>query len=340
MEHSTAAVVTAAFSAAVVGGVLLVVLLLMARRSPVWVLRLSPLVAILSVTAGVISASLTMLLTPDQVLLLAIVLAVSTPIALAFGVVAGRRGAALQAHAAQEAADRQRDRVVEERRRELITWLSHDLRTPLARMRALTEAQEDGLAPPDYSTRMLSEVDGLAVVIDDIATLSRLQAPSLQLVKQSLELADIASDCVAGNKPLAHQLHLTLEVHAHGNTLVLADAAEMMRAVNNLVVNALRHTRPNGFVFVTANGDEKSVHLVVRDQCGGIPSNHLEHVFEAGWRGTSARTPGDEGAGLGLSITDRIVAAHGGDVKVSNSVDGCEFTITLPVPTRIASHSV
>ena len=80
--------------------------------------------------------------------------------------------------------------------------------------------------------------------------------------------------------------------------------------------------------------------MVVTDQCGGIPQDHLPHLFEPGWRGTAARTPGDGGAGLGLAIANSVVQAHGGTITVANTADGCAFTVTLPIALAERSQPV
>jgi signal transduction histidine kinase len=206
-------------------------------------------------------------------------------------------------------------------------------------MRVLTEALEDGLAPDDYPTRMLREVDALGLIVEDITTMSRLQSPARSMSRDPVDLGDLASDLVAGNQPLAHRLGITLEGTADGTVIVSGDARELGRAVNNLIVNALRHTRPDGFVTVRVDHDAEHARLSVRDQCGGIPEEHVARLFDAGWRGTTARTPGDGGAGLGLTISQRVVAAHGGGIDVRNSPDGCTFTITLPLAASTAQRA-
>ena len=328
---STGALVSAAGATAVVGGVGLAVVFRMSRTSPTWAVRLAPITAVIAVAAGVTAASMAMLLDTEQVLLMVLVLAVSTSIAVIFGVIGGRRVADLQRRAATHEAALQRDREIEERRRELISWLSHDLRTPLARMRALTEAQEDGLAPVDYSTRMMREVDGLTVIVEDIATLSRLRSPTAKLDRQSTDLSDLVSDTVSSSQPVADQLGIQLEAVGESGINVQADPSELGRAVSNLIANALRHTRPEGFVKVGVSRKDGKACIEVTDQCGGIPSDQMERIFDPGWRGTTARTPGDGGAGLGLTITRSVVEAHDGSVTVANSTDGCVFTIRVPL---------
>lgn len=332
MGLSAEAVLAAAGSTALVGGVGLAVVFRLSRRSPTWAARLAPITAVAAVAAGVAAASLTMLLNADQALIMSLVLAVSSSIAVTFGVIGGRRVAALQRQAAEHEAARERDRAIEERRRELISWLSHDLRTPLARMRALTEAEEDGLAPPDYTTRIMREVDGLTVIVEDIATLSRLRSPTAGLTVQQVDISDLVSDTIGSSHPVADRLGVHLEGRAPGPITVSADPGELGRAVSNLIGNALRHTRPEGFVRVDVGRDPGRALIRVEDQCGGIPEEHLERLFEPGWRGTSARTPGDGGAGLGLTIARSVVEAHHGTLTVANTDDGCAFTVALPLP--------
>ena len=330
MAPSVAAILAAAGGAVVSGVLALAALAWLSKHSTLWAVRLSTLVPVVGVAVGVIVASAMMVLKPDQMRVMLLVLAVATLISLGFGAIAGRRVADLQRQAVEHAAARQRDRAIEERRRELIAWLSHDLRTPLARLRILTEAQQDGLAPPDYAARMSREIDGLTVIIDDIALLSRLHSPGVALDVQRMDLGDVVSDALAGNQPLARDLGLTLVGDRGGAVPFAADPVEIARAVDNLVVNALRHTRPGGEVHVGVAGEPGAVRVTVRDQCGGIPEDHLQRLFEPGWRGTSARTPGDSGAGLGLTISQRIAQAHGGTIEVANVGDGCQFTLVLP----------
>lgn len=327
----TGALVPSLAAAVAFGALATACLFVISRRSILWAIRLAPLVPVSSVAAGVATASETMLLKPGQVFVIAVVLLVATPIAVGFGALVGGRVAQLQ----QQAAEQQRDRAIEERRSELIAWLGHDLRTPLARMRVLTEALEDGLAPDDYSTRMLREVDALGLIVEDITTMSRLQSPATRMIHEPVDLGDLTSDLVAGNQPLAHRLGITLEGTADGPIIVQGDTKELARAVNNLIVNALRHTRPDGFVAVRVDHDAHEARLSVRDQCGGIPEEQQPRVFDAGWRGTSARTPGDGGVGLGLTISQRVVQGHGGSIAVRNTGDGCTFTISIPLAGRV-----
>lgn len=239
------------------------------------------------------------------------------------------------------AKSRDRERALEASRRELVAWVSHDLRTPLAGMRAMAEALEDGLAadPMRYHRQIRLEVDRLAAMVDDLFELSRIHAGTLQLSLAQVRLGDLVSDALAGADALARARGVTLSGDAFGSDdrddsaplVVRADSRELSRVLTNLVVNAIRHTPGDGSVSVRARSAGEHAILEVTDGCGGIPAGDLDRVFDVGWRGTGARTPGpDGGAGLGLAIARGIVEAHHGRISVENTAHGCRFAVMLP----------
>jgi signal transduction histidine kinase len=121
---------------------------------------------------------------------------------------------------------------------------------------------------------------------------------------------------------------------------VEVDAAEVGRALLNLVVNAIRHTPADGVVEVLAGQEPEMATVTVADSCGGIPAEHLSRVFDVGFRGETARTPvTGEGAGLGLSIAQGIIEAHRGQITVRNAGRGCQFVIRLPLASGTASRT-
>lgn len=232
---------------------------------------------------------------------------------------------------------RDRERRAEESRRELVAWVSHDLRTPLAGLRAMNEALEDGLAddPSRYYRQMRSEVDRMVRMVDDLFELSRIHAGMLQLSLQSLSLADLVSEAIAGADPVARAARVRLDGEVPADAIVRADPAGLSRVVTNLVTNAIRHTPADGVVFISGRRFEDGVELAVSDGCGGIPEADLPRVFDVAWRGTAARTPQvheepGTGAGLGLAIVKGIVEAHRGMVQVVNQAPGCRFLVRLP----------
>ncbi len=249
----------------------------------------------------------------------------------------------LRATAAALAATRQRERALETARRELVSWVSHDLRTPLAGLRAMAEALEDGVTdePEQYYKQISAAVERLAHMVDDLFDLSRIQAGVGPSETERLGLDDLVSDCVAALEPLAGAHGVVLTGSVDTAAPVVANGSELNRALTNLVGNAIRHTPAPGAVDVRvgARDDGSTAEVVVRDECGGIPGPHLPRVFDVGFRGETARTPhdtadastDDSGAGLGLAITRGIVEAHGGHVEVVNRDGGCEFRVVLPL---------
>ncbi|MFG3227279.1 sensor histidine kinase [Kitasatospora sp. NPDC048194] len=247
----------------------------------------------------------------------------------------------LAATSARLAESRAREQVLDASRRELIAWISHDLRTPLAGLRAMAEALEDGVVdePEHYLKRIRTEVERLTGMVDDLFELSRIQAGALSLSVSRVSVYDLVDDALAGAHPLARQRGVRLEGRQVAAEPVEVDSREITRVLGNLLVNAIRSTPEDGVVAVSARREVDEVVLSVTDGCGGIPEQDLSRVFETGWRGSAARTPrrdpgeggdGDSGAGLGLAIVRGIVEAHSGRARVRNVAGGCCFEIALP----------
>lgn len=229
------------------------------------------------------------------------------------------------------ARSRERERALEESRRELVAWISHDLRSPLAGLRAMAEALEDGIAedPARYHRQIRNEVERLSGMVGDLFELSRIQAGSLALSPTRISAYDLVSDAIAGADAIASELGVRLADEGVEQVPVEVDGKEMSRVLANLLVNAIHRTPADGTVAVAAKREQNSVVLSVTDGCGGIPADDLPRVFDTGWRGTHARTP-PAGAGLGLAIVRGIVEAHRGRAAVHNVPGGCRFEVTLP----------
>ena len=145
-------------------------------------------------------------------------------------------------------------------------------------------------------------------------------------------LEDLIADVVASAAPVARAKRVRLTGSAMRGMPVLIDSAEFGRAVRNLVINAIRHTPPDGTIEILGELRSGVACVSVSDECGGIPLEDLPRVFDVAFRGESARTPDPSGgAGLGLSIARGIVEAHSGDISVLNTGPGCQFLIALPL---------
>ncbi|QKJ19405.1 sensor histidine kinase [Microbacterium hominis] len=245
---------------------------------------------------------------------------------------------------AQLRESREREARIEASRRELVAWISHDLRTPLAGIRAMAEALEDGLAddPERYLRQMRGQVDLLTGMVEDLFDLSRLDAGAHRLAVQDVSLLDVVSDAVADLRPATRGRAVDVESGLDRDLVVRVDPGELTRAIGNLVMNAVQHTPAPGRIVVRAELVDDRPTVSVIDSGPGIDEADLPRLFEAGWRGSAARTPrteaaGAPGAGLGLAIVRGIVDAHRGEVAVRNVPGGCRFDILLPAEAAQAT---
>ncbi|HLS46004.1 MAG TPA: HAMP domain-containing sensor histidine kinase [Ornithinicoccus sp.] len=322
-------------AALLLGAVGLVVLTVLARRSLPGAVLVAPLFVILAVAASVLVTANAMFINEQDRQVVLAVLATVTPVGLVLGGVLATRVRRQEAHEALQRSQREMERERETSRRELVAWLSHDLRTPLAGIHAMAEAIGDGHAPDDvsYAERIVHESDRLAQMLSDLLALSRLSSASVPLEKRPTDLGDLASDAVASLVAVADQRGIAILPESEGvdRVVTMMDVRDVSRALRNLLDNAISHTPAGGRVVVGVGAGSGLAHVTVRDGCGGIPTADLERVFDPGWRGTAARSPvTGEGAGLGLPIARGIARAHGGEVSVRNVPGGCEFLVTLP----------
>ncbi len=337
MRPEVEVVLIASGTAAATGVVGLQAVSWLGRRSPRAAAVLAPVIPVLAVAAALVVCGRAMFLSSHDLTVLAWIVAAALPLALAFGVIAARRLDEQTRAAAAAAAELDASRELERRRREMAAWISHDLRTPLAGMRAMAEALEDGVAPDPvrYHRQIRQEVDRMSGMVDDLLALSRLQSGGLRLSLERIDVGDVVSDTIAATDALAAAQGVRLTGRAEGALVVPAEERELSRALTNLVVNALRHTPRGGSVTVSASRTAEEVLISVTDGCGGIPDHDLTRIFTPGWRGTDARTPtiGD-GAGLGLAVVQGVMAAHGGRVTVHNADGGCCFVLHLAAAER------
>ncbi|MGN7799548.1 sensor histidine kinase [Leifsonia sp. 22587] len=362
---------TTLLAAAAISAVAVVVLHLLRRASVMVRLGVVVLAAVASIVGGTVAIARAMYISPHDFVVLAWVIGVAAVVSVGVAAVLGmglvRTSRTLRDAAravgdgrivpaeqqdssefsalSSELADvsrrlaesREEVRLLDASRRELVAWISHDLRTPLAAMQAMAEALEDGIAadPQRYYRQLRSQCDTLSHMVDDLFELSKIQSGALRLEFGPLSMYDLVSDAVADLAPLAATRSVALNESQDGDLTVWGDARELSRVIHNLLVNAIEHSPAGAAIHVSVReGAGSSVVLSVVDEGGGIPEEHLGAVFDAGWRGNAARSPRSGvvsgGAGLGLAIVQGIVSAHDGDVSVRNTGAGCRFDVQLP----------
>jgi signal transduction histidine kinase len=235
----------------------------------------------------------------------------------------------------QNASEKQRQ--LETMRRDLIAWISHDLQTPLASIRAIVEALADGMVEePETVQRYLRtakrDTEALSALIDDLFQMAQLDAGGLPLELDRSALADLISDTLESFSELAARLRIQLSGEVEtGIDPVVMDTRRIGRVLNNLVGNALRHARQGGMVQVLARRRREGVLVEVRDDGEGISPEDLPYVFDRFYRGEKSRNRATGGAGLGLAIARGIIEAHGGKIAVESTPgEHTAFTFTLP----------
>lgn len=305
----------------------------MRRRSITAAVTVLVLVPVTAAVLGVIGVSGFMYtpLLAGAIVVCAVVALITVPTAMMLG-----RGIARDVMWLHEAHDA--ERVAEKSRRELVAWISHDLRTPLAGIRAMTEALADGIVcepdeVADYAKRIQGETMRLSGMVDDLFQLSRITSGALQLRLSAVPLYEVVSEAVAVEGVAATRKGVQVRAEEHGDwPVVLGSDPELARVVRNLLSNAIRHTPPDGAVVVAAGVTDDRAWLRVDDGCGGIPDDLLDRVFDVAFRGAVARTPDDQSrGGLGLAIARGLVEAHDGEIHASNHGGGCRFEVSLPL---------
>ncbi len=231
----------------------------------------------------------------------------------------------------------ERERRMETARRDLVAAISHDLRTPLASLRAMLEALQDGVVhDPDtvatYQIRMHAQIDRLSRLVDDLFDLSRLESGA-PLTLMTVNLGELIEDTTAGFHPAADRAGVTLgtEIGPGVGTCEL-DPAQIQRVLVNLIDNALHHTPSGGSICVSAGRAGGSISIDVTDSGTGLREEDVPHVFDRFYRGEPSRSQETGGTGLGLALSRAIAQAHGGDIRAERGTPhGARFVVNLPL---------
>lgn len=225
-------------------------------------------------------------------------------------------------------------------RRELVSNISHDLRTPLSNVRGYVETvmlRGDGIdveSRTNYLRTALRHADLLGKRIADLFELSKLDAGRVTPQREAFCLAELLQDVVQNYQLTAQErgVKVQLSTGSHSKAKVLADIAMIERVLQNLVDNALRHTQTGGFVYLALENRGAYMEISVSDTGKGISSEHLPHIFERYWRASDVvESAASTSSGLGLAIVKRILDLHGSTVQVnSEPMRGTRFGFVLP----------
>jgi two-component system phosphate regulon sensor histidine kinase PhoR len=220
-------------------------------------------------------------------------------------------------------------------RQEFLSNVSHELRTPLTSIVALAETLETGaLDDPQNNRRFLAIIQKNAArmhrLIDDILELSAIEAGNVKLHLESIQLRPLVEDVIGSVAAPAASRKVTINNLVSKDARVFADPLRLMQMLTNLIENAIKFNREAGTVSISFSSDDYD-RITVEDTGEGIPSHHLDRLFERFYRADRARSRELGGTGLGLAIVKHLAKSHGGEVSVSSQFgQGSMFVIELP----------
>ncbi|MFI9505299.1 sensor histidine kinase [Nocardia sp. NPDC052566] len=307
------------------------------NRSLVLSMVVLVLIPILAALAGMVVVSGRMF--TEELHRTLVVLGVVAAVAVPTAVLLGRQQAR---KTVWEKQIREQERAAEQSRRELVAWVSHDLRTPLAGIRAMAEALSDGVVTEGadvarYADQIGRETNRLAAMVDDLFEMSKISAGALRLTLEPVDLREIIDEVFAANRPTAERAGVVLHAEQPpARITVSADDQALGRVLTNLVSNAIAHTPPGGRVAISAGTADGQAWARVDDTGPGIAEQDLPRIFEIAYRGTAARSPVaaggvPAGSGMGLAIAAGLVDAHHGEITAENREQGTRFEVRLPL---------
>ena len=226
----------------------------------------------------------------------------------------------------------------ETQRRRFVSDASHELKTPLASIRLLSDSilqteQMDSETEREFVADIRAEADRLQRTTEKLLDLSRLD-DGVQLVSEPVDLKQITLDTLPGLMPLARENRILMEPVLDDGCVIMANSEDMIHVIYNLVENAIKYNVPGGNVLIRLSQDEEIVTLSVADSGIGIPETDRLNIFTRFYRVDKARSRASGGSGLGLSIVHDAVIAHNGSIRVGNNKpQGSIFIITFPRPT-------
>jgi signal transduction histidine kinase len=223
---------------------------------------------------------------------------------------------------------------LEQSRRELVANVSHELKTPIAAIRAHVENLLDGVEAPDPATLqvMLAQSERLSRLVEQLLDLSKLESGEVPLAREEVPLAPLVSRVVSEIRVARADKEVRIEREIPEDLPALdADPERVHQVLFNLVDNAVRFVPEGGEVTIAAHRHNGDVEISVADNGAGIPREHLPRLFERFYRADTARARGDGGTGIGLAIARSVVEAHGGHIRAESEPGiGSVFTFDLP----------
>jgi signal transduction histidine kinase len=236
---------------------------------------------------------------------------------------------------------RDAERTAELSRRRLVAFVSHDLRTPLAGIRAVSEAIADGVVDQDEVRNQAKHIEQesirLSAMVDDLFEIAKISAGTVPRLQEKVALDEVADDVMAAHHIAAERAGVALRVVIPYEPIrILGNDRALVRVLSNLVANAIAHTPQGGTVELALGADDDGAYARVDDTGVGIDEADLPRVFDVAYRGSNSRIPRTDpslpsGSGFGLAIAAALVDAHRGTLTARNLDTGARFEVRLPL---------
>jgi signal transduction histidine kinase len=223
----------------------------------------------------------------------------------------------------------------EQIRRDFIANVSHDLRTPLTTIHGFTQGMLDGLVKPEQNQKYLEIINKetlrLMRLTGDILELAKLEAGTIKMYKEYIDLKEVVEELCTGMRALAIEKSIGLSINCLEGIRLYVDEDRFRQILSNVIDNAVKYTPEGGSVQVNVREKGEWIQIVVKDTGLGISSENLPHIFEKFYRADKARHTENLGTGLGLSIVKRLVELHGGKINVVSELGvGTEVVFKIP----------
>lgn len=228
-------------------------------------------------------------------------------------------------------------RVIEESRQEFVSNVSHELKTPLTSMKVLADSllAQEGTPVELYQEFMqdiAEEIDRENSIISDLLTLVKMDRKNMELNIVVTDINEFLEQILKRLQPIAEKANVEVVFESNRSVSAEIDATKLSLAFSNLVENAIKYNKENGWVRVTLDADHKFFYVKVSDSGIGIPQESLDYIFERFYRVDKSHSREIGGTGLGLAITRSAVVAHRGAIKVQSTVgEGTSFTVRIPL---------
>ncbi|MCR4567533.1 MAG: ATP-binding protein [Pseudobutyrivibrio sp.] len=226
---------------------------------------------------------------------------------------------------------------IDESRQEFVSNVSHELKTPLTSMKVLADSLNGSEDVPiemyrEFMVDIGDEIDRETQIINDLLSLVRMDKSGAHLNVSPVNINELIEHILKRLKPIAAKSNIEVVFESFRPVVAEVDEVKFTQVVTNLVENAIKYNKEDGWVHITLNSDHQFFYIKVEDNGLGIPEDSIDHIFDRFYRADKSHSREIGGTGLGLAITKGAIAMHNGEIKVHSKLDeGSTFDVRIPL---------